>query len=260
MGTTARWLLALAIAALCCSARPARAQMCIGDCDGSGRPTVDELVRGVNILLDRAELTLCPTLDIDSDGRVAVNELVRAVADILYGCGVTPPTPVPTSTPTATATRTSSPAEMSRTPTFTRAATPTRTLGVPNVAGEWREDQFALASSTCIEGINVLVEELIAGLDPCVYTLTQSGLSVMITDCSDATATGLLDEDGVIHFELPGGSVTTQDGCILTFAPAFSGDLKMNPGTVEQTLGISFAGTCDLEPCALVVTSRWTRL
>src|SRR5262245_33249103 len=88
---TTRSIVALAIVVQLAVPRSGTAQVCVGDCDSSGRPTVDELVRGVNILLGRADLSLCATLDTSGDGRVAVNELVRAVADVLFGCGVAPP-------------------------------------------------------------------------------------------------------------------------------------------------------------------------
>src|SRR5262245_18702983 len=94
---------------LCCSATAGRGQECVGDCDRNGRPTIDELVRGANILLSRAALELCASLDTNGDLKVAVNELVRGVADILYGCGVAPPTAMPTPTPSRTATATAIP-------------------------------------------------------------------------------------------------------------------------------------------------------
>lgn len=51
-----------------------------GDCDGDGRVTVAELVRGVRIALGSELLSACAAFDQDSDGRVSVSELVRAVA------------------------------------------------------------------------------------------------------------------------------------------------------------------------------------
>lgn len=59
---------------------------CVGDCNGDGEVTVDELVRGVNIALGNAALSVCPALDGDADGMVAINELVRAVGHALSGC------------------------------------------------------------------------------------------------------------------------------------------------------------------------------
>jgi hypothetical protein len=59
---------------------------CPGDCDGSGAVSVDELVRGVNIALGRADVSTCLVLDRDGSGSVAVNELVTAVNSALRGC------------------------------------------------------------------------------------------------------------------------------------------------------------------------------
>jgi hypothetical protein len=254
MRTRVNWLLAIMIA-LACNAGQLRAQSCIGDCDGSGRPTVDELVRGVNILLERASLTLCPTLDTDSNGKVAVNELVRAVADILYGCGVTPPTMAPTSTATVTPIST---------PTSTNSpiatATATQPVDIPNIAGQWREDQYQLDSSNCIDPINALIASIVDDLPACVYTVTQSGSSVTVTDCDAVAATGTVNAEGMLLVDLPTNNQTTEDGCTLVFDPQFGGDLSTSPTTVHQALGLTFEGTCDLEPCSLVVTSRWTRL
>jgi CSLREA domain-containing protein len=59
---------------------------CPGDCDGSDNVSVDELVRGVNIALNRANVSTCPAMDRDNSGTVAVNELVTAVNSALRGC------------------------------------------------------------------------------------------------------------------------------------------------------------------------------
>lgn len=254
MKTSGRTLL-IAVA-LCCGTLTAKAQTCVGDCDSSGRPTIDELVRGVNILLERAELSLCPTLDTSSDGKVAVNELVRAVADILYGCGVTPPTPEPTFTRTATATLTSSPAQ---TPTPTPS--PSATQNLPNVAGEWREDEYDLASSTCISEINELLEDLIDEIPSCVYTVTQDGASVTLTDCDEFGATGQVDQTGLVTVDFPVTDQVTQDGCRLIFDAAFSADLDTSPTTAQQAFDVTFEDACaGLPACRIVVSSRWRRL
>ncbi len=62
------------------------AAVCVGDCDGNGRIAISELVRGVNIALGNAALSLCTSLDSDNNGRIAINELVRAVRFALSGC------------------------------------------------------------------------------------------------------------------------------------------------------------------------------
>lgn len=73
---------------------PAAGQ-CVGDCDSNGRITIEELVRGVNIALNRAAVSVCPQFDRNASGEVTVDELVAAVNAALRGC-----TALPTSTPT----------------------------------------------------------------------------------------------------------------------------------------------------------------
>jgi hypothetical protein len=59
----------------------------VGDCDASDRVSVDELVRGVNILLDNQELSACPSFDRNASLTVTVDELVAAVGIALGdGC------------------------------------------------------------------------------------------------------------------------------------------------------------------------------
>lgn len=60
---------------------------CPGDCDGDGMVVVSELVRGVNIALERQPVSVCPAFDRNADGAVAINELVAAVNSALRGCG-----------------------------------------------------------------------------------------------------------------------------------------------------------------------------
>jgi hypothetical protein len=59
---------------------------CVGDCDGNDRITVDELVRGVNISLERTALATCADFDRDGNQRVTVDELVVGVGGLLAGC------------------------------------------------------------------------------------------------------------------------------------------------------------------------------
>lgn len=59
---------------------------CAGDCDGNGRVSVDELVRGVCIALGQDPLSGCRAFDQDGDGSVAINELIAAVNRSLEGC------------------------------------------------------------------------------------------------------------------------------------------------------------------------------
>ena len=60
--------------------------VCAGDCNGDGRVTIDELTRGVGIILATIELDRCPAMDVDGSGSVAINEIVKAVNNALTGC------------------------------------------------------------------------------------------------------------------------------------------------------------------------------
>jgi outer membrane protein assembly factor BamB len=83
------WAVGLLTAALLCAvARPSVA--CVGDCDGNGRVSVAELVRGVSIALGTATVDLCEALDNDRDGAIVVNELVRGVNKALSSCSLGP--------------------------------------------------------------------------------------------------------------------------------------------------------------------------
>jgi hypothetical protein len=62
------------------------AAACVGDCDGDRIVMVNELVRGVGILLGAQPVSACPAFDADRDGSVAVNELVAGVGNALAGC------------------------------------------------------------------------------------------------------------------------------------------------------------------------------
>lgn len=54
-----------------------------GDCDGDGRVSIAELVRGVNIALGRASIESCPAFDCNGDGQVGINELIKGVNSAL---------------------------------------------------------------------------------------------------------------------------------------------------------------------------------
>lgn len=106
-------LLRMALALLLVAGLAVAAQaQCVGDCDGGNSVTVNELVLGTNIALERAQLSQCPIFDSDNNQRVTVNELVTGVNNLLRDClVVSTATPTPTvtisgPTPTPTATRT----------------------------------------------------------------------------------------------------------------------------------------------------------
>ena len=87
-----RWVataVAVALGALCVGVYAPGAQMrgCVGDCNGNGEVTVNELLLMVNIALGSANVSQCPVGDPNGDGAVAVNEILAAVNNGLGGCG-----------------------------------------------------------------------------------------------------------------------------------------------------------------------------
>ncbi|MBI3782678.1 MAG: trypsin-like serine protease [Deltaproteobacteria bacterium] len=66
---------------------PARpTPVCVGDCNGDGSVTIDELVLGVSIALESRAISVCPIFDADSNGSVTVDELITAVNYALTSC------------------------------------------------------------------------------------------------------------------------------------------------------------------------------
>ena len=60
---------------------------CVGDCDGSGDVTVNELITMVNIALGNTSLSACTAGDADDNGTIEINEIIAAVNKALNGCG-----------------------------------------------------------------------------------------------------------------------------------------------------------------------------
>ena len=61
---------------------------CLGDCDGGGFVSIDELVRAVNIALGSDSVSICTVVDFDGNGQVMIDELIKAVGVALNGCSV----------------------------------------------------------------------------------------------------------------------------------------------------------------------------
>jgi hypothetical protein len=98
MPNSSRWLFLIMFAFGGMTADQTQAQ-CVGDCDGGGHVTIDELILGVNIALNSQLLSACPAFDADNDGMVAINELILGVNNALTACNT-----IPVATPTATRT------------------------------------------------------------------------------------------------------------------------------------------------------------
>jgi hypothetical protein len=88
-----------------CLVPPATLAACPGDCRGDGTVTVDDLLIGVNLILEIVPLSRCPVFDVNGDAHVTIDDLIIALNAALNGCPATP-TPTPTGTPTVTPTPT----------------------------------------------------------------------------------------------------------------------------------------------------------
>lgn len=74
----------------------ARAQSCVGDCNGDGMVAINELIIGVNIALGDQPVSACPAFA-NQEGEVTIAQLILGVNNALNGC---PVVDTPTSTPT----------------------------------------------------------------------------------------------------------------------------------------------------------------
>jgi cysteine-rich repeat protein len=62
-------------------------EWCVGDCDGTGSVTVDEVLTMVNIALGNMAMAECEAGDDNDDGQITIDEILRAVNNALSGCG-----------------------------------------------------------------------------------------------------------------------------------------------------------------------------
>jgi pimeloyl-ACP methyl ester carboxylesterase len=111
----------------------ADAQQCVGDCDGDGEVTIDELILGVNIALGTMSVDVCHAFDVNWDGQVTVEELVSAVDAALDGC---PGTPLPTDTPAQTPVEGTPTSTPTPTTTATPTSSPTPTVTPTEIPGD----------------------------------------------------------------------------------------------------------------------------
>ena len=60
--------------------------ICIGDCNGDGMVTIDEIIVMVNIALGDKPISACPQ---GTRGSVTIADIIMAVNNALLGCGHT---------------------------------------------------------------------------------------------------------------------------------------------------------------------------
>jgi len=232
----------------------ARAQACVGDCDGNGVVSVNENVLGLAIVLEDLPMAVCPSFDSDSNGEITVSEIVVSVADALYGCGVRPtrtPTPSPTRTPTITRTPTHT---ASRTATTTGTPTPTET---PGFAGTWIEDDFRFVSSTCPREVNDALQDEVSSIFPCEYQVSVAGDRATSTDCAGNVLEWDIDSFGVARSTLQ--ETQSQSGCTVTVTGTFMVDLSRSPTIETNVFDVDLQGRCSFGDCTLTLETTWTR-
>jgi hypothetical protein len=59
---------------------------CLGDCNGSGQVTVDDVLTMVNIALGNLDVSHCQAGDANDDKQITVDEILTAVNNALNGC------------------------------------------------------------------------------------------------------------------------------------------------------------------------------
>ncbi len=173
---------------------PTVSAACVGDCDGSGQVTVDEIIVMVNIALGTADIAQCPVADPNADGQVSVDEIVTAVNAALNGC----PTP-------ATPTQSASP---SLTPTATTTATPNGVISVADAVAR-NADGIALhlGQTVTTEGVVTVAAGLLANNTLKIF-IQDGNAGIMVYDQSSANVPAfqpgqLLRATGVIIQQNP---------------------------------------------------------
>jgi hypothetical protein len=68
------------------SSGPTPTPGCPGDCNIDGKVVVNEVVIGVNILMEHTALSQCPSFDVNRNNQVEVNELILGLDRALRGC------------------------------------------------------------------------------------------------------------------------------------------------------------------------------
>ena len=195
---------------------------CVGDCNGDGQVTVDELVTGVNIALGNTALAVCPQFDSDHSLEVTIDELVTGVNNALHDC---PAEPSPTPSPTA-----------SVTPTPIPTANPTPTTGHPPTITTFDPMSGPAGGSVTITGTNLAGATAVTFNGAAAVFTVLSGTQVRASVPDGATS-------GPIGVMTPLGTATSASVFAVLPKPTFS--VSVNPGTanVIQGQSITYAVT-----------------
>jgi len=230
---------------------PTNAPPCAGDCNRDGEVTIDELLTLVNIAQGNVDVSACRAGDTNGDGLITIDEVIAAVSNALYGCGVTPPTPLPTRTPTHTP-----PPTVTRIATATATATLTRTLaptGTPtrlftptpttnprcvSIDGDWSGRETG--SIRCSGGGQ---SETFPVDESGTVTITQSDCNVSYTiPGTDFTRSGTVDRSN-IHLNGPCAELDVESCSVSSNVITANGTVQGN--TIHLTGSCTVSGVCD---------------
>jgi hypothetical protein len=125
-----------ALLTLLCASPASAGAVCVADCNSDGQVLINEIVAGVNIFLETANLSTCRNADQNGDGVVLINEVVAAVNSFLDPAVCLM---VAGGTPTRTATNTTAPSA-TPTPTATQGAAVCGDKVVQSATGEECDD------------------------------------------------------------------------------------------------------------------------
>jgi hypothetical protein len=153
---------------------------CVGDCSGTAGVTVNELIVMVNIALGTEGIEECPGSDPNADGKVTVNEIILGVNNLLNSCP-SDASPTPTSTATPTPSTTDTPAD---TPTAT--ATESGVLSIAEAAAR-NADGIALhlGQTVTTEGVVTVAAGLLANNKLKIF-IQDGTAGIMVYDQSSA--------------------------------------------------------------------------
>jgi len=229
-------VLAVGLAAGLPPRRAHAAAICVGDCDGNGEVTVNEIVVLVNIVLGVGAPSACPD-GIPPGVDVDVTLVIQAVANDLTNCPSQP-------TVTATATATVRPTPINTPMGGCSSANPL------NVAGTYNFSVGGIDSSTCPSELTDAIEEQLTQIQPGTETVTQQGAVVAL----ESDLSGCVDDQGNVTAAFEPESAT-QNGCTVTITGSLTVHLKNNPshGGLTAVVNVSSGCHAGFSRCMVVV-------
>jgi hypothetical protein len=193
---------------------------CVGDCNGDGDVTVNELVSMVNIALETTPVSQCRNGDANGDGTITVAEIVTAVTKALNGCLV----------------------DVSG--TWAQSETVIESSTCAAEVNELLQEEIDSGGFDCLYTVTQNGHQLTVRED--------------CGDGEIATSTATVDDAGMVT--ATDTETETIDNCKITQTTNFSADASVSPTTVHGSFDFRFSSKCGLANCGLVLRTTWTRV